>query len=58
MRWTRSFPHNDSSWTDVTVDEAGLVEAFDRAMKRESPCHVIAVEEASDDAELDEVEGR
>ncbi len=58
MRWTITFLHNDSSWTDVTVDEAGLVEAFERAKRREFPCHVIAVEEAPEDTELGEVEGR
>lgn len=58
MRWTITFLHNDSSWTDVTTDEAGLVGTFERAKEREFPCHVIAVVEAPEDAELGEVEGK
>lgn len=57
MKWTITFLHSDSSYTDATTDEAGLVETFRRAERREFPCHVIAVEEAPDDAELGEVEG-
>lgn len=45
MRWTITFLHDDASYEDVTVDEAGLAGAFSKAMKREFPCHVIAVEE-------------
>lgn len=57
MKWTVTFLHNDAGYTDVTTDEAGLVGVFERAMKREFPCHVIAVEEAPEDAECGEVEG-
>lgn len=49
MRWTITFLHNDSSYTDVTVDEKSLAETFRRAMKSEFPCHVIAVEEVPDE---------
>lgn len=49
MRWTVTFLHNDSSYTDVTVDEKGLAGVFAYAMKREFPCHVIAFEEVPEE---------
>lgn len=53
MRWVITFLHDDASYEDVTVDEGSLVAAFETAMKRECPCHVIAVEQVENDTDGD-----
>lgn len=58
MRWTITFLHNDATPEDVPVDEDSIVTAFETAMKREFPCHVIAVERADDEGGADEGEAR
>lgn len=54
MRWKISFLHDDASYEDVTVDEAGLAAMFAKMTEREYPCHVIAVTEAPKAAVLGE----
>lgn len=49
MRWKITLLHDDASYEDVVVDESSLVAAFSKAMEREFPCHVIAVEELSEE---------